>query len=825
MTASPNVSARLESLFAGGGEMGRRILTHDWSTSPLGPPDQWPAPLVNAVSLLLPASAEIVLFWGADYAALYNDAYAPTIGDKHPAALGTAAHEAWSELWDDLEPLLCHVRETGETYSARDRPFYIERSGFGEEVYFDISYSPVRLDDGSIGGALCIVSETTARVRAARQVVAERARMVEMFDQAPSFMAVLRQPGHVVEHANAAYLQLVGHRDIIGLPLQEALPEIAQQGFIDLLDQVVRSNQPYRGENRHVLLQREPGGAAEDRVLDFIYQPVADPDGKVSAVFVEGIDVTERERQADALRESEARFRMLADSLPALVWLNDAEGQLLFANEAFKALLGVEPGTLLAQGWKQVVHPDDRDAFHVFGRSRLTRPRHFSRDVRLVAADGSVRWFHVEGRPRKFGARFEGYVGCGVDVTEAHLFGEELERRVHDRTVELTEQIAERERVEATLAQMQRLEAIGQLTSGVAHDFNNLLTVVLGNVAMVERTADRAGLDEKTRTRLAHVRAAAERGAKLTAQLLAFSRRQRLEARVVSLNEIVAGMRDLLQSTLGGGMAIEARFGDQLWPALVDPTQIELIILNLAINARDAMVVGGMVTVTTHNVNLAAPTRPEEPAAGDYVCVAVSDTGTGMSDAVLARAFEPFFTTKEVGKGSGLGLAQVYGFAKQSGGGVRIDTIAGAGTTVSVYLPRADPVEAVEALPMAAGPQASIAGRLVLVLDDDDAVRGVTAEELREVGCRVIEAADGASALEALAAEPAIVAAVADFAMPGMNGADFAARAQAIHPDLPVLFVTGYADLAALAHVAEENVLSKPYAPGAVADRLRNMLG
>ncbi|WP_179187192.1 PAS domain S-box protein [Sphingomonas sp. TZW2008] len=817
-------NGRLAALFAGGGDMAARIMAHDWSTSPLGPPEGWSDALLSAVSLLLPASAEIVLFWGDEQVALYNDAYAPTIGTKHPGALGRPARESWTELWDDLEPLLRHVRETGETYSAKDRPFYIERAGYGEEVYFDISYSPVRTADGTVGGVLCIVAETTTRVRAARQMAEERARLAEMFDQAPSFMAVLRQPGHVFELVNASVQQLVGGRDLIGLTVPEALPELVSQNFVALLDNVVASGEAYRGDNVPVRLWRGEHAPDEQRFVDFIYQPVRDLNGTITGVFVEGTDVTDRKRQADELRESEERFRTLADSLPALVWINDAEGRFLFASRGFETLLGLTPETMLAEGWRRVVHRDDMAAFVEFGRRRLSEPRSFSRDIRLCDADGNVRWFHVEGRPRRWGAQFEGFVGCGVDVTDAHIAGEALERRVAERTAELTEQISERERVEATLAQMQRLEAVGQLTSGVAHDFNNLLTVVLGNLALIERTIDRAGIDGKTRQRLEHVRAAAERGARLTGQLLAFSRRQRLEARAVSLNEIVANMRDLLQSTLGGAVAVETELGQDVWPALVDPTQIELIILNLAINARDAMEGGGTLRVATRNVMLGDPERSEEPSAGDYVAVSVIDTGSGMTEEIRNKVFEPFFTTKEVGKGSGLGLAQVYGFAKQSGGGVRIDTAPGAGTTVSVYLPRAEALEDARDQAPAATPRGgSIAGRTILVLDDDDGVRNVTADELREAGCRVIEAADGAAALEALAAED-VAAVVADFAMPGMNGAQFAEEARRRYPALPVLFVTGYADLAALAHVPEDQVLQKPYPSGAVSDRLRAIL-
>ena len=268
-----------------------------------------------------------------------------------------------------------------------------------------------------------------------------------------------------------------------------------------------------------------------------------------------------------------------------------------------------------------------------------------------------------------------------------------LERRVEQRTAELestnqklAEQIAEREKAEAALRRSQRLEAVGQLTSGVAHDFNNLLTVILGNIRQLQKTL----IEPAIARRLGMMAEAAERGAKLTAQMLAFSRQQKLDMRAVDLNDTVERMRDLLQSTIGGSVRIETRLQPYLWPAMIDPTQIELVILNLAINARDAMEVGGTVTVETANVSLGAPERAEEPPAGEYVMVCVADNGPGMSEEVLAKAFEPFFTTKPVGKGSGLGLSQVYGLAKQSGGGVRIDNEPGHCAAIKVYLPRAD---------------------------------------------------------------------------------------------------------------------------------------
>jgi CheY-like chemotaxis protein len=320
---------------------------------------------------------------------------------------------------------------------------------------------------------------------------------------------------------------------------------------------------------------------------------------------------------------------------------------------------------------------------------------------------------------------------------------------------------------------------------------------------------------------------AAERGAQLTAQLLAFSRRQRLEPKPVDLNETVAGLRDLLQTTMGGSVRIMLTLHDAPWNALVDPAQIELILLSLAINARDAMAAGGLLTVTTDNVTLQTPpARLEEPGPGEYVMMAVADTGMGMTAEVRAKAFEPFFTTKEVGKGSGLGLAQVYGFAKQSGGGVAIETAPGAGTTVKVYLPRA--MSAMAPVGTEGGqapPTTAEEERLVLLLVDDDApVREITATMLADLGYEVLEADSGAAALDVIARDNRIALLVLDYAMPGMSGAELAAKVAAWRPELPSLFITGYADLAALRQVGEDRIVQKPFREAELAAKVRNAL-
>ncbi|MGC2199482.1 MAG: ATP-binding protein, partial [Stellaceae bacterium] len=393
-------------------------------------------------------------------------------------------------------------------------------------------------------------------------------------------------------------------------------------------------------------------------------------------------------------------------------------------------------------------------------------------------------------------------------VLREYRLAKEAAEQAHRR---LLEQMEERERAEAALRQAQRVEAVGQLTGGIAHDFNNLLTVLIGNIELIQGAVT---LDPSMAERLRAMHAAAQRGAVLTSHLLAFARRQPLLPRPVDLNTVVTGMQDLLQSALGHRVQTETRLAPALWLAMVDPTQIELVILNLAINARDAMPNGGVITIETGNCHRDAPARPEEPAEGDYVVVKVIDAGTGMTPEVQARAFEPFFTTKPPGAGSGLGLSQVFGTARQSGGDVQIDSSPGKGTSVSVFLPRAAAARETGVVRPTEVTEQTTSRAVVLAVDDDDAVRTTTADILKGLGYGVLQASDGEAALELLHQDGMIDLLLTDVVMTGMSGPELARRARLLHPALSIVFISGYADPAGSAEDARlQPLVRKPFRP------------
>ncbi len=460
----------------------------------------------------------------------------------------------------------------------------------------------------------------------------------------------------------------------------------------------------------------------------------------------------------------------------------------------------------------RLVHPDDLQAT-LEETARVGRGKVTTRFVnRMRHRDGSYRWLSWSAVAD--GGRI---YSAARDITSEIAAVDKLA----DANRELRAQIQERERVEATLQQMQRLEAVGQLTAGVAHDFNNLLTVILTSASFLQNDLQTGAPLERSLRRLQYIRESGERGATLTSQLLAFARRQQLAPTAIDLNDTLVNLLSLLKSTLGGSVSIETDTQADIWHALVDPTQIEMIILNLAINARDAMADSGRLTLGTRNVVIDQPAqRAEDPSPGEYVMLSVADTGSGMSEAVLSKAFEPFFTTKEVGKGSGLGLAQVFGFAKQSGGGARIESREGVGTTVKVFLPRTSaPRQPEPASAASSGSAESNNQHCILLVDDDHSVREVTAQMLENLGFTVIAADSGDDALQLLTQGAEVDLLLADFAMPGMNGGELARAVRVRHPELPVVFVTGYAELCELG-LEGYSIIQKPFREEQLANKL-----
>jgi PAS domain S-box-containing protein len=512
--------------------------------------------------------------------------------------------------------------------------------------------------------------------------------------------------------------------------------------------------------------------------------------------------VEERTRQLTEaltkLRESEGRFRLFVGSVTDYaIYLLDADGVITNWNAGAERIKGYRAAEIIGQHFSVFYTPKDRE-------DGLPQ-----RALMTAARDGR---FEAEGwRVRKDGSRF--WANVVIDA-------------VHDDTGELigfakvTRDMTERRAVDEQLRQSQKMEAVGQLTNGVAHDFNNLLATIIPNLELAQFHIR----DESVLKYLENAIRAAERGAQLTNQLLAFSRRNEVSTEPVDVNQVVSEACEMLPRTIGPTIEIETTLDGDAWWAMTEPGQLELAILNLAINARDAMSAGGTLTIATKNIAHGNRSRLPDVDPGDYVMISVADTGTGMSEEVRGRAFEPFFTTKEVHKGTGLGLSMVYGFAKHSGGTVTIDSEIDKGTTLRIYLPRAPhrSVGADEAADQSrwnAGPPSRI-----LVVDDNSAVRAITAIMLRTLGHDAIEAAGGQEALDLLERDRHFDLLMVDLAMPNMHGDEFAARAQELIPGVPTLFVTGYAEPGQVSERTQREILKKPFRRAKLAEKLRYVL-
>ena len=513
-----------------------------------------------------------------------------------------------------------------------------------------------------------------------------------------------------------------------------------------------------------------------------------DETGKPVRMIGLNFDVTNRRRAEAEVRESEARFRALADSAPALMWVSRPEGVREFVNNAYVAFAGLDYEAALTLDWRTRIFPEDLPRILKEQVAGEASRQPFTLEARYRRADGEWRWLKSFSQPRHDPAGgFAGFIGMAFDTTdakqaEANLTGlnELLEERV-------AAAVAERDAAQAALLQSQKLEAIGQLTGGVAHDFNNLLTVIIGALDVVERHPD----DTRRRERMVGAAlAAAKRGEKLTQHLLAFARRQPLKAEVCRIDRLIAESEGLLKRALGDAYTFHLRLGAGVRSARIDAGQFEAALLNLVVNARDATPPGGRVSIESGPVTLERKEGDLEP--GRYLRVAVRDTGSGMDAQTIARAVEPFFTTKPPGEGTGLGLSQVYGFARQSGGSVQIESQAGQGATVALLLPVSEDDAGGEAAPRVDTIRAQTPSRVLLVEDDPQVAELVDAM-LHDLGHTVVRATSVDEALSRLAQDDSIQLVLSDVIMPGgKSGVDLAEKLAATRPGLPVVLCSGY---------------------------------
>ena len=517
----------------------------------------------------------------------------------------------------------------------------------------------------------------------------EHARMLDLFEQAPGFVAVLSGEDHCIELHNAAFQRLVGERPVAGRAFREALPELHGQGYFELLDAIRTHGQAHVGKGMKLTLKQEADRAAGDLYIDVLFQPKMRADGKGMRIFVQGSDVTEQRR---AYLEVERQQQM-------------------------------------------------------------------------------------------------------------------LETLVQERTKKLEE-------TQTALMHAQKLEAIGKLTGGVAHDFNNVLHIINGNLDLIKMVS---AANAPVQQRCSSAQTAVKRGAKLSSQLLSFARKQPLQPEAVSLPAVFESIDLLLKRAVGERIEVRFDLAEDVWNTLVDPQQLENVILNLALNASDAMAEGGLLTIGVSNVS-----RPE----GDYVHLAFRDTGLGMSEAVKARAFEPFFSTKGVGKGTGLGLSMAHGFVNQSGGQIDIESEEGAGTTIHILLPRTDAQSTGKAAPSRVGGNGG--SETILVVDDEQDILDNVAAILRDFGYRVLTACSADDAVGRLAGLGRIDLLFTDVIMPGVVPAtELAAKARALHPHLRVLFTSGYTENAMIHNGRLDegiNLLSKPYGRAELASAVRTLL-
>ncbi len=813
---------------AKGGMLGQRIAAADWSTTALGSIANWPHALRGAVSLILQARTPMVLMWGTDGVMFYNDAYAAVVGPQNQTRMGCTAREAWGDNHDFIDNVL-KVGLAGDALQYRDHEVTITRDITTEQMWLNLDYSPVLGEDGVPAGVICFLAETTDRVLAGRKAafllsLSDDLRALSTPADIMSMTAV--RLGEQMNASRVFYAEVnaglmsverdyhSGVGPIVGQHSLESFgPAILAaytSGAPVVVDDVMTD--PRLGhEARAGLSEREVGGYV-DVVLfqeaDFISLLAVQSatartwtDDEVMLVQQVG------ERVKVAIERARAERDRLWDLSQDMLARGDYEGMLSAVSPAWTRILGWTESELLTRTYETLNHPEDNSQTLAAIKEMAQTRQPIRFENRIATRDED--WKHIEWTlsPEADGLNF---IAVGRDLTEANA------RR------------AELESAQEALRQSQKMEAIGQLTGGIAHDFNNMLTGVIGSLDLMRRNIASGRMDRVDRY-IDAATVSAQRAAALTSRLLAFGRRQSLDMKAMDVNALVAGMEELLCRTLGEQIELGTDLAPELWAASSDENQLESALLNLCINARDAMPNGGKLIIETTNTRLDERYTRDHPdvTPGDYVVLSVTDTGSGMAPTTMDKVFEPFFTTKPVGQGTGLGLSMVYGFARQSGGHVRIYSEVGQGTTVKLFLTRSLGGEAlVAAMPSPETPRGS--GETVMVVEDDPSVRMIVTELLSEVGYGVLEATDADSAIPILQSNQRIDLLVSDVGLPGMNGRQLAEVARQSRPDLKILFITGYAQNAAVraGFLADGmDMMTKPFAVDALATKIRDILG
>src|SRR3569623_480119 len=791
---SPMVSAGLSAsdeelaeIFPGDSEMAHLMRGRDWTKTPLGDPRQWPDGLKIPLRMLLTSRFEMWLGWGPDLHFFNNDAYIRTRGRKHPSMLGHPFREVWAEVYQDVAQQVERVR-AGEATWNKALLLLLERSGYPEETYHSFSYSPLYGQGSTVEGLLCVVSEET-------ESVINQRRMHMLRELGMALVGVSDESA--VSHAACSLLSanlkdfpfaLLYLHDEISACTPDARHLLDHPWPLD------EANSPAGGRTLRLpaglsyptgawqqppteaRIVPIPGGAGQPAfgwlVLGLNPHRQNDANIKDIARLVAG-QISGALANVGALQSERRRADRIWSHARDLLIVVDEDGIYRSVSPAWTQILGHPVENVDGRSIHEFVCADDipitADALaKAMGDVDLT-----GFENRLRTADGGFRWISWHTSME------DGLVyGYGRDVTDQKTNAEALAA------------------AEEALRQSQKMVAVGQLTGGIAHDFNNLLTGILGSLELMQRKTAQGRISEVARYAQAAT-SCANRAASLTQRLLAFSRRQALDPKCLDANALIRGMEELIRRSIDENIELELIGAPDLWNAKCDYNQLESAILNLVINARDAMPGGGRLVVEVGNrvVDISLASRNQFAVPGDYVVISVRDTGHGMSPEVVSKAFDPFFTTKPIGQGTGLGLSMIYGFARQSNGFVEIERHEGKGTSVRIYLPRTEVTGRETNLPeMSAAIDRSNKGEVVLVVEDEITVRALVIEMLNDLGYRKIEAEDGVGGLNLLRSDTPVDLLVTDVGLPGgLNGRQLADAGRVLRPDLKVLFMTGYA--------------------------------